>query len=153
MTAFEMAQRFVGEIQELPGGQHNPAIQWFHMLCGLGGDQGDEVPWCSSFANAVCWLLRLPRSKSAAARSWLTIGRPVTLEAAKVGYDVVVLQRGAGEQPGADVLQAPGHVGFFAGLGANEVFVLAGNQSNAVTVQAFRRAQVLGVRRLVEGNA
>lgn len=147
-----MAQRFVGEIQELPGGQHNPAIQWFHMLCGLGGDQADEVPWCSSFSNAVCWLLRLPRSKSAAARSWLTVGRAISLEAATPGYDVVVLQRGTGAQPGPEVLQAQGHVGFFAGLDATTVFVLAGNQSNAVTVQGFPRAQVLGVRRLVEGT-
>lgn len=150
MTVFDMAQRFVGEIQELPGAQHHPAIQWWHSLCSLGGDQADETPWCSSFVNGMCWLLRLPRSKSAAARSWLTVGRAIPLDTARTGYDVVVLQRGTGAQPGADVLQAPGHVGFFAGSDASSVFVLGGNQSNAVTVAAFPKAQVLGVRRLVE---
>lgn len=151
MTAFEMGQRFVGEVQELPGAQQNPLIQWWHMLCALGTDQPDETAWCSSFCNGVCWLLRLPRSKSAAARSWLTVGRAVTIDTARTGYDVVVLQRGEGAQPGPEVIQAPGHVGFFAGADATSVFILGGNQSNAVTVAAFPRARVLGVRRLVGG--
>jgi uncharacterized protein (TIGR02594 family) len=137
MTAFELAQRFVGEITELTGNEHHPLIQWFHMLCALGPDRPDETPWCSSFANGVCWLLRLPRSKSAAARSWLTVGVPIELRAARPGYDVVVLERGAG-----------GHVGFFAGQDDASVFLLGGNQSDAVSVAPFPKATILGVRRL-----
>jgi uncharacterized protein (TIGR02594 family) len=139
MTAYELAQRFVGELTELTGNEHHPLIQWFHMLCALGSNQPDETPWCSSFANGVCWLLRLPRSKSAAARSWLNVGLPIDLRAARPGYDVVVLERGA----------APaGHVGFFAGQDDTHVFVLGGNQGDAVTVAPFPKAKVLGVRRL-----
>jgi uncharacterized protein (TIGR02594 family) len=139
MTAYELAQRFVGEITELKGAAHNPLIQWFHMLCALGNDQPDETPWCSSFANGVCWLLRLPRSKSAMARSWLNVGIPIDLRAARPGYDVVVLERGAAPS---------GHVGFFAGQDDASVFVLGGNQGDAVTVAPFPKAKVLGVRRL-----
>lgn len=139
MTPYDLGQRFVGEITELTGNDHHPLIQWFHMLCALGSDQPDETPWCSSFVNGVCWLLRLPRSKSAMARSWLTVGVPVALEDAMPGYDVVVLERGAFPK---------GHVGFFAGLDAKVVQVLGGNQSNGVTVHAFPRTSVLGVRRL-----
>ena len=142
MTAYDLAQRFVGELTELTGNDNHPLIQWFHMLCALGHDQPDATPWCSSFANGVCWLLRLPRSKSAAARSWLTVGRPVLIGEAVVGWDVVVLSRGA----------APaGHVGFFAGVDRDHVHVLGGNQGDAVTVQAFDLATVLGVCRLREG--
>lgn len=149
MTAYDLAQRFVGEIRELPGAaQHHPLIQWWHMLCALGTNQPDETPWCSSFVNGVCWLLRLPRSKSAAARSWLAVGQPVGLHTAVPGYDVVILKRGSGDQPGPERLDAPGHVGFYAGQDPGVVYVLGGNQSNGVTVQAFPRTRVLGVRRL-----
>lgn len=41
-----------------------------------------------------------------------------------------------------------GHVGFFAGLDGASVKVLGGNQSNAVSIQNFPIASVLGVRRL-----
>lgn len=139
-TPFALAQRMVGEIRELPGGAHHPYVQWGHMLCGLGSDQPDETPWCSSFVNAICWQLRLPRSKSAAARSWLAVGQQVHLALAKVGFDVVVLKRGSNP--------AQGHVGFYAGHDAEHVFVLGGNQSDAVTVAPFPVERVLGVRRL-----
>ena len=148
MTAYESAQRYVGEIKEMPGAAHHPFIQWCHMLCALGSDQPDETPWCSAFVNAICWHLRLPRSKSAAARSWLAIGQTISLEQAMPGMDVVILQRGDGPQPPATVIAAPGHVGFFSGLDGQFVSVLGGNQSDGVTIASFPRARVLGVRRL-----
>jgi hypothetical protein len=92
---------------------------------------------------------RLPRSLSAAARSWLKVGTPIALDDASTEHvDVVVLKRGDGQQPGPEVLAAPGHVGLFHGLDAGGLHLLAGNQSNAVTVATFPRDQVLGVRRL-----
>lgn len=152
VTPFDLAQRLVGEVQELPGSQHAPFIQWCHQLVGLGPEQPDETPWCSSFVNRIAWFLRLPRSKSAAARSWLAIGTPVELKDAAIGHDVVILKRGTGNQPGPEVTSgAPGHVGFFAGFedsGRTRVRVLGGNQSNAITIASFPVAQVLGVRRL-----
>ena len=149
MTAYDLAQRFVGEIHELPGAAQAPFIQWCFECCGYGPDTPDEVPWCGVFASRIAWLLRLPRSKSAAARSWLTVGLPVEPPDAEVGFDVVVLKRG-GIQPGVDVLDAPGHVGFFAGFSANNdtIYVLGGNQSNGVTVAPYPLNKVLGIRRL-----
>jgi uncharacterized protein (TIGR02594 family) len=140
VTPFEQAQRFVGEIRELPGEEQHPFIQWCHMLCGGDPNTPDEVPWCSSFANAIAWMLRLPRSKSKMARSWLAIGEVVPdLESAVVGYDVIILTRG---------IAPAGHVGFFAGMTAASVSVLGGNQSNGVSIQMFPADQVLGIRRL-----
>lgn len=146
LTAFDLAQRFVG-VEETEGAASNPTV-----LAMLRLDQrwpsSDEVPWCSAFVNYICWLLRLPRSKSLAARSWLSVGANVAPIAAEPGFDVVVLKRGDGAQPGPEVLQAPGHVGFFAGLDGPRVLVLGGNQGDAVNVAAFPFGQVLGVRRL-----
>jgi uncharacterized protein (TIGR02594 family) len=150
MTAYDLAQRFVGELHELKGaGKDEPFIQWCFTRCGYGPDTTDEVPWCSAFANAICWMLRLPRSKSAAARSWLTVGLAVTLDAATPGYDVVILKR-AGSDAGPEVLHAAGHVGFFSGLTSDraKVIVLGGNQSDGVSLESFPVSQVLGVRRV-----
>lgn len=140
MKAYDLAQRFVGEIRELPGVQHHPFIQWAHMLCGLGSDQPDETPWCSAFVNAIAWTLQLPRSKSAAARSWLNVGQVIELRMAMPGNDIVVLKRGTNP--------AQGHVGFFAGLQGDRVHLLGGNQGDAVTIASFPIGDVIGVRRL-----
>lgn len=140
MRAYDLAQRFVGEIRELPGVQHHPFIQWAHMLCGLGADQPDETPWCSAFVNAIAWTLQLPRSKSAAARSWLNVGLVIELRMAMPGNDIVILKRGTNP--------AQGHVGFFAGLQGDRVHLLGGNQGDAVTIAAFPIGDVIGVRRL-----
>ena len=148
VTAFGLAQRFVG-LRELHGPLSNA-----HVLAMLRLDhtwvEGDHVPWCSAFLNYVAWILRLPRSKSLGARSWLKVGTPIPLAAARPGWDVVILARGEGEQPGPDVVDAPGHVGFFAGLEQGRVLVLGGNQGDEVSVAPFPVARVLGVRRLYE---
>lgn len=148
MTLFQLAQRFVGEIAERPGSADNPFIVWCQESCNLT-NTADEVPWCSTFLNRLCWLLRAARSKSARARSWLGIGVTTTLAEATADWCIVVLTRGRGPHPNATVLDAPGHVGLFAGLEDESVLILGGNQSNGVTIQRFPVAAVLGVRRLI----
>jgi uncharacterized protein (TIGR02594 family) len=146
VTAFDLAQRFVG-VSEVAGSASNPQVLAMLRL-DEKWPEGDDVPWCSAFMNYIAWLLRLPRSKSLQARSWLAVGRPVNVEEAEAGFDVVILKRGEGQQPGPDVLNAPGHVGLFAGREADVVLLLAGNQSDAVNVQRFSASQILGIRRL-----
>lgn len=146
MTPFDRAQRYVGQVLEIPGDQDHPLIQWWLSLCGMGFSQHDETPWCSAFANGVAWDERLARSKSARARSWLTVGVSVPLPAARPGYDLVVLKRGGEGQPGPEVLEAPGHVGFFAGFEGDKVLVLGGNQGNQVSIAYFPKASILGIR-------
>ena len=137
-TPFETAHRLVGEVSERPGTAHHPFILWCHEATTLSAVT-DEVPWCSSFVNRIAWLHRLPRSKSAAARSWLGIGQAIDLPQAEVGWDVVILSRGA---PPA------GHVGFFAGISGGNILVLGGNQGNNVTIEPFVIDRLLGIRRL-----
>lgn len=145
-TALAVARQFIG-VKEGAGAIDNPLVVGMLRLEDPGV-QHDAVAWCSAFVNFVAWILDVPRSRSLAARSWLTVGRPVALADAMPGFDVVILQRGDGEQPGADVIAAPGHVGFYVGHDADRVTLLGGNQGDAVCVESFPKARVLGVRRL-----
>lgn len=157
MTPLDLARRYLG-LKETEGHVGNPQI-----LAMLRLDQrwpvGDETPWCSAFVNYIAFLLDLQRSRSLAARSWLKVGTPVSLTSAvgdvhvphplaEPGYDVVILKRGSGNQPGPEVTDAAGHVGFFVGLGPGRVELLGGNQSDLVSVASFPVERVLGVRRL-----
>ena len=145
ITAFDIAQRFVG-IKEVGGSVDNPQIMAMLNL-DMSWPQNDEVPWCSAFANYVCWLLRLPRSKDLRARSWLTVGKGIHLDQAEPG-DIVILKRGKGDQPGPEVIDAPGHVGFYAGRFGDYIEVLGGNQSDTVKVSRYPVSNLLGVREL-----
>lgn len=172
MTPFEMAQRFVGVKEIAEQGKDHPLIQWGFMLCGFGTETPDSTPWCSAFMQIPFHLLGLPRSRDARARSWLKVGTPIdpwTVDEPQrsaaayrlspaIGYDVVILKRGAGDQPGPDVIEAPGHVGLFAGFEtrggtasqspARYVHVLGGNQGDAVSLATFPWNQILGIRRV-----
>jgi uncharacterized protein (TIGR02594 family) len=147
ITPYEVATRFLG-IKEVQGIAANPMI-----LAMLKLDnpfvQGDEVPWCSAFVNYVAWLMGLCRSKSLAARSWLQVGQQIDIDTARSDSDIVILQRGTGEQPGPEVIHAPGHVGFFSGKdNKGSVFILGGNQGDEVSIKPFPVAHILGIRRL-----
>lgn len=146
ISAYSLAQRFVG-IEEVAGRVANPQIMAMLKL-DAEWPQGDEVAWCSAFMNYIAWLLRLPRSKSLMARSWLQMGVPIELELAVAGFDVVIFKRGPDPQPGPDVINAPGHVGFYAGVHEGKILTLGGNQSDTVRVSGYAESRLLGVRRL-----
>lgn len=152
-TAYSIAERFIGTA-EMQGRLSNPQIM---AMLQLHNDwpKDDVTPWCSAFCAYVCWLLGLPHSKSLRARSWLTVGRPVPLDAADRGFDVVILKRGDGHQPGPNVIKAPGHVGLFSQYaaagptGIEHVSLLGGNQDDSVSIKSYPASRVLGVRRLL----
>ncbi|MFN3744750.1 MAG: TIGR02594 family protein [Hyphomicrobiaceae bacterium] len=127
------AWRELGQ-SELPGPANNPRIvAMFHELGHYG--HGDETAWCAAFVGACLERAGIASTRSLRARSYLDWGTPS--DAPETG-SVVVLRRG--NDP------ALGHVGFLVGMTSSHVFVLGGNQSNAVTVAAFDRTLVLGFR-------
>lgn len=147
ITLYQLASRYQG-IHELPGGLDHPLIRWWLSLCGFDpASVHDEVAWCSAFVNGLAWELNLPRSKSAMAKSWLSVGRPIEATEATVGWDLVILNRGTDPRFG--------HVGLFAGFSPTAagtlVQVLAGNQNNQVSIEPFEVSRVAGYRRLYEG--
>jgi uncharacterized protein (TIGR02594 family) len=131
-------------VKEKAGVQINDQrILWYHDTTTLDA-QTDEVPWCSSFVNWCMKEAGIERTKSAMARSWLEWGRVIHEPAHGC---VIILKRGGGNQPGPDVVKAPGHVGFYVGHGcSSEVLVLGGNQANAVNVRPYSEDRVLGYR-------
>ena len=143
-SVFDMAQRFVS-VKEIGGDTDNPQVMAFLKLDN-SWPQHDEVPWCSGFANYVAWLLRLPRSKSLRARSWLQVGTPIDLSDAERG-DVVIFNRGGIHDP--NVIEDKGHVGFFAGIEGDFIVVLGGNQGDQVKLSRYAKEDLLGVRRIV----
>lgn len=147
ITPYNIAHRFIG-FHEVKGQVDNPQIMSWLKL-DHDWPTKDEIPWCSAFVNWICWLLKLERSKSLLARSWLTVGDRLQYPIlAKKGFDIVVLKRGHDPQPGPDVINAPGHVGFFCKFDGNGVLVLGGNQGDKVSIQCYDKTRILGIVRL-----
>lgn len=121
--------------KEIAGDEHNPRIVEYHKTTTLAASS-DEVPWCSSFVNWVMKQVGIKGTRSAAARSWLTWGRPLS----EPVYGCIVVMR-RGKAPAA------GHVGFYLEpVGTDYIRVLGGNQSNQVNAATFRRSTVLAYR-------
>jgi len=138
MTPFQIAQTYIGT-KELPNEKDNHLILAMIESCNpIDAPLHDEIPWCAAFMNFILKHANLPHTNSLAARSNLNIGSVVpSINEALVGNDIVVLKRTGGH-----------HVGFFAGLEEDGVWILGGNQSNQVSLQKFRITDVLGVRRI-----
>jgi len=130
-------------ITEIPGEGHNPRILEYGTAVDLTVTT-DEIPWCSNFVNWVFMDLEMERTRSARARSWLRWGDRLTVPA--LGC-VVILQRGTGEQPGPEVIDAPGHVGLLTGMDEpGTVTLIGGNQSNKVCERTYPFSRVLAMR-------
>lgn len=130
-------------VREVEGSGDNPRIVEYHAATS-GKFHDDEVPWCSSFVNWCFEQSGVSRTNSALARSWLGWGKSITYPPPGA---VAVLSRGAGPQPGPEVMSAPGHVGFYLGHAtAVEVLILGGNQEDSVSIGRFPALSVLGFR-------
>jgi uncharacterized protein (TIGR02594 family) len=144
-SPYETMLTLVGT-KEIKGSLDNPLIMAM-LTADQSWPKNDEVPWCSGAMNFVCKLTGTPRTKDLRARSWLNIGLPVPLESAVPGFDVVILKR-AGDNSPPEVIDAPGHVGFYAGKEGDMVLVLGGNQGDSVSIARFNVGNILGIRRL-----
>lgn len=147
VTPYSIAMRFLG-VREVPGSDSNPAVLAMLQLDNQW-PEGDDVPWCSALPNLVCHLLEIERTRSLRARSWLLVGREISLDDAEPGFDVVILNRGGSPDP--SVIEDVGHVGFFAGRSpdGSQVRILGGNQADSVNISSYPAEQILGVRRLL----
>jgi len=137
---FTQALNLYGE-KEIPGKQSNPALKAIiDRWTGTDHFDDGQIAWCSMFVNDVAEKAGFEHTEKLNARSWLDAGEHVPLEEAQVG-DVVVFWR-----------QSPnswkGHVAFYVRHDPERIWVLGGNQSNAVNIRAYDRSRLLGVRRL-----
>lgn len=128
----------LGEYGEkgISGAAHNARILTYFRAAGFKWVKDDETAWCAAFVNWCFWKAGLAVPGTLAARSFLKLGKRTL--APKLG-DIVVFWRISKDSP-------YGHVGFFVRETSDMVYVLGGNQSNAVNVTAFPKSQVLEYR-------
>ena len=126
-------------VSEGTGAADAPAVVRYFREAGHGEIAHDSTPWCAAFVGAMLKRAGKAATGSLLARSYLAWGDAIY--APRVGA-IAVLSRG--DDVGA------GHVGFIVGEAGTRVFLLGGNQSDAVTVGAFDQGCVLGYRWPVE---
>ncbi len=128
------AWRELGQ-RERPGVDDNPRVMQLYRDAGHAEIAHDETAWCAAFTGACIARAGLKGSGSLMARSYLAWGAP--LSEARTGA-IAVLSRGGDP--------TSGHVGFLIGETPDAVILLGGNQSDAVSVAAFPRSRLLGLR-------
>src|SRR5690606_16470515 len=108
-------------VREKPGPASNDRILQFFRDAGHPNVSSDEVAWCAAFIGACLERAGVRCTRSLLARSYLDWGMP--LQSAKLGA-IAVLSRGSNP--------AQGHVGFVLGAAEDKLFLLGGNQKDAV---------------------
>ena len=132
---FAIASNEIG-VKEVSGTKANPRIVEYHDTTGKWSS--DEVSWCGSFVE---WCLKQAGIKGigaegAGARNWLDFG--FETKTPKKG-DIVVFWR-------ESLSSWKGHVAFYSHETSTHIYVLGGNQSNAVNVSAYPKSQLLEYR-------
>lgn len=122
-------------VRERPGVETNPRITRYFKDAGHAEVSDDETAWCAAFVGAMLERAKIASTRSLMARSYLAWGEatPDPLPGA-----IAVLSRGGNP--------SLGHVGFVVAATADRIILLGGNQSNAVSVEAYDRDRVVGVR-------
>ncbi|AGK58082.1 hypothetical protein HYPDE_32038 [Hyphomicrobium denitrificans 1NES1] len=122
-------------VREISGKDDAPEILRYFREAGDTSVETEATPWCAAFLGAMLRRAGYVGTGSLLARSYLDWGDP--LDAARLGA-VVVLSRG--DDPNA------GHVGFLLSDTNGKLYLLGGNQGDAVTVAGFDKARLLGLR-------
>jgi uncharacterized protein (TIGR02594 family) len=120
--------------KEVPGTQHNSRIvDWFSKV-GAGWFTDDETPWCGAFVGAMLKLSGVEivdKGLAVRAKEWAAWGKPTQ---PRVGAIAVFGREGGG------------HVGFVVGESATNLYVLGGNQSNAVNIMPLAKSRLIAMR-------
>lgn len=131
-----MAHAWAGLGQhEIPGAAANPRITRYFRRAGHPTINNDETAWCAAFVGACLEDAGIKGTRSLRARSYLEWG--ASADVPTFGA-ITVLPRGDD--------RAQGHVGFLVGTTETHIYLLGGNQSDAVSVMAFDRSTVLDYR-------
>jgi len=117
------------------------AVVEYHKYATVENDTGmpDSVPWCASFVAFVLESVGMGSTNNKAARSYLKWG--VSSLKNPLPGDIVVFWRGTKGS-------WQGHVGFLVQARTNGMlYVLGGNQDDAVNIKKFDRSRLLDIRR------
>lgn len=126
------AEALLGE-KEVKGKLANEKIKELYADAGSPEVVSDEVPWCAAFVGACLVRANKPSTGTLLARDYLNYG--TKLKGPKQ-YSIGVMRRGTSSWEG--------HVGFVVDYDDNWVWLLGGNQRDAVNVTKYPRKQFLG---------
>ena len=120
-------------VKEVQGEADNPRVIWYHSFTDLGA-QHDSVPWCSSFICAMLESNGYSSTRNALARSYLDYGSQI-----EPRYGAIcIVKRGRHEWQG--------HVGFYVYQDEHYIYILGGNQKDAVNVRGFKKDILIDAR-------
>ena len=122
-------------VAQYPAGHSNPRITEYHADTNIRG-YDDKASWCASFVNWCLAQNGITGTNSALARSWLDWGEALD---APIPGCIAVLYR---DDPGS----WKGHVGFYLRHDEHYVYLLGGNQLEAVREHFYPVGSVLGYR-------
>ncbi len=118
-------------VKEKVGRASNPRIDEY---LGVVGMSRDDTPWCAAFVNWTLAQNKMAGTNAANARSFEKWGKPTE---PRFGA-ITVLKRGNSAWQG--------HVGFLVKWDDTYVWLLGGNQGDAVNVTRFPRSSVIAMR-------
>ena len=121
-------------VKEVKGKNHNPRILQYHNSTSLKAST-DEIPWCSAFTNFIVQKCKAKGTDSAMARSWEKWGK---LLKKPVPGCLVVLSRGADPKFG--------HVAFYLYETKKNIYVIGGNQGDAVSISSYPKSKLVCYR-------
>ncbi len=134
LQVFEKAMSYYGLEEKLKTG-FNPIV--LEMLNSFHEVKiTKNLPWCAAFVNHVLKECGHKHSSKLNARSLLKIGKKVNDPG--LG-DIVVLWRGKEDS-------WKGHVGFYAGVNNDIIYILGGNQNNSVCIRGYSKSRLLSFR-------
>lgn len=137
MQPFEYALKEYGN-KELAGILHNPEVLKYSKETKMRWVKDDETAWCAIFIGWCLYKAGRQYTGQALARSYLKYG--VETKKPELG-DIVVLWR-------VSKNSAFGHVGFYIREKDDQIYILGGNQSDAVNITAYPKSQLLGFRKI-----
>lgn len=131
----QLARSEIGT-HEVSGDSDNPAIMAYYRDAGHPEIAHESTAWCA--AASCSWLERsgVASPKTLSARDFLRWGKK--LDKPKIGC-ICVFSRG-------DPRAYTGHVGLYAGEEGDNILVLGGNQSDAVSITRMPKSSLLGYR-------
>jgi len=124
--------------KEIVGPLHNEEVVEYFEVAGHSWVKDDETAWCAAFVGYCLEKAGIASTRKLNARSYLDFGIPTT---DPEPGDIVVFWRGSQSS-------WQGHVGFFIRAEGGNIWVLGGNQSNAVNITAYKANQLLGYRKV-----
>lgn len=121
--------------KELAGPESNARIVALYKDAGHPNIKSDAIAWCAAYLGACLERSGIHGTRSLMARSYGAWGREIT--EARPGA-VAVLSRTTDP--------TLGHVGFVLAERGDDLILLSGNQSDAVTVAAFPKSRLISLR-------